>query len=110
MKSLPAAPRTVAIPIDALEPLIDLIVDRVEARVLTRLVEPKATNNGQTTPGPSRTYSVRQAAQVLGVGRNAIYELVRTGQLGALRLGAEGHRIVIPHDAVERLLAEEKRP
>jgi excisionase family DNA binding protein len=53
-----------------------------------------------------RTYTVREAAKVLGVGRNGVYELVRSGRLGSLRLGAEGHRIVIPRDAVERLLAE----
>jgi excisionase family DNA binding protein len=53
-----------------------------------------------------RTYNVREAAQILGVGRNNVYELVRSGRLRALRLGAEGHRIVIPRDAIDELLAE----
>ena len=52
-----------------------------------------------------RTYKVAEAARILGVGRNGIYDLVRSGRLRALRLGAEGHRIVIPRDAIDELLA-----
>jgi excisionase family DNA binding protein len=60
-----------------------------------------------------RTYTVREVAAILGVGRNAIYEQVRAGTIPALRLGAAGHKIVIPHDAVDRLLeapAAQERP
>lgn len=56
-------------------------------------------------PLERRTYNVPEAARILGVGRNGIYELVRSGRLRALRLGAEGHRIVIPRDAIDELLA-----
>jgi excisionase family DNA binding protein len=52
-----------------------------------------------------RTYTVKEAAAVLGIGRNAVYELVHSGQLGVLRLGAQGHRMLIPKDAIECLLA-----
>jgi excisionase family DNA binding protein len=52
-----------------------------------------------------RTYTVKEAAQVLGVGRNAVYGLVHSGQLGVLRLGPHGYRMLIPQDAIERLLA-----
>lgn len=52
-----------------------------------------------------RTYNVAEAARVLGVGRNGVYALVRSGRLRALRLGAEGHRIVIPRDAIDELLS-----
>lgn len=52
-----------------------------------------------------RTYNVAEAARILGVGRNGIYALVRSGRLRALRLGAEEHRIVIPRDAIDELLA-----
>jgi excisionase family DNA binding protein len=52
-----------------------------------------------------RTYRVTEAARILGVGRNGVYELVRSGRLRALHLGAEGHRIVIPRDAIDELLA-----
>jgi excisionase family DNA binding protein len=51
-----------------------------------------------------RTYTASEAAKILGIGRRGVYELVRAGRLGALRLGAEGHRILIPHAAIERLL------
>jgi excisionase family DNA binding protein len=45
-----------------------------------------------------------KVAAILGVGRNAIYEQVRAGTIPALRLGSAGHKMVIPHDAIERLL------
>lgn len=39
------------------------------------------------------TVTVEQAAEVLGVARSTAYELVRTGELGCLRLR---RRIVVP--------------
>jgi len=62
-------------------------------------------NPPRAAPSERRTYNVAEAAAVLGVGRNGVYELVRSGRLRALRLGAEGHRIVIPRDAIDELLA-----
>ena len=50
-----------------------------------------------------RTLTVLEAARVLGVGRGTAYELVRSGQLPALRLGPK--RIVIPREGLNRLLA-----
>lgn len=47
------------------------------------------------------TYSVEEAAQILGVGRAAAYTAVRLGQLPAVRIG----RLVrIPKRALERWL------
>lgn len=48
-----------------------------------------------------RTYTVREAAQVLGLGRNATYSAIYRGEVPALRLG---RRIVVPMDALHRLL------
>jgi len=69
------------------------------------LSQPELRNFARRQRLERRTYTAAEAARVLGIGRRGVYELVRAGRLGALRLGAEGHRILIPHDAVERLLA-----
>jgi excisionase family DNA binding protein len=53
--------------------------------------------------GPARaTYTVEEAARVLGIGRSLAYALVRTGQLPALRIG---RRLVVPRAALDRLVA-----
>jgi excisionase family DNA binding protein len=48
-----------------------------------------------------RTYTVPEAAEALGIGRNAAYEAARTGQLPTIRIGK---RILVPLVALERLL------
>jgi excisionase family DNA binding protein len=48
-----------------------------------------------------RTYSVREASQVLGLSRNATYGAIYRGKIPALRFG---RRIVVPKDALQRLL------
>lgn len=47
------------------------------------------------------TYSVDEAARLLGVGRTSMYALVHRGEISYLRVG---RRIVIPRDALSRLL------
>jgi excisionase family DNA binding protein len=46
--------------------------------------------------------SVDEAAQYLGVGRNAVYEAVRSGEIPSLRIG---RRIRIPTQALLKKLA-----
>ena len=48
-----------------------------------------------------KTYTVPEAAEALGIGRNAAYEAARTGQLPTIRIGK---RILVPVVALERLL------
>jgi excisionase family DNA binding protein len=50
---------------------------------------------------PKLTYSVTEAARLLGISRSSAYECVHRGDLPALTLG---RRIVIPRMALERLL------
>ncbi len=50
-----------------------------------------------------RTYSVPEAATVLGIGRSAAYEAARTGEIPTIRIGK---RILVPVAALERLLAD----
>jgi excisionase family DNA binding protein len=49
-----------------------------------------------------RTMSVAEAAEILGIGRNAAYEAVKTGQIPAIKIGK---RILVPRAALDRLLA-----
>jgi excisionase family DNA binding protein len=60
-----------------------------------------------TDPCPTRgdraplTLSVPEAAKLLGVSRDLVYDLVAQGELPALRLG---RRIVLPRRALEELV------
>lgn len=47
------------------------------------------------------THTVEEAAEILGIGRNSAYEAIRRGEIPALRLG---RRLVVPKQALERLL------
>jgi excisionase family DNA binding protein len=48
--------------------------------------------------------SPRMAAPILGIGRDAVYELVREGRLRAVRLG---RKILIPVSELEAFVARE---
>ena len=49
------------------------------------------------------TYSIPEAAEVLGIGRNLAYELAKRGELpGLIRLGEK--RVVCSKLAIEKLL------
>lgn len=52
------------------------------------------------TAGP-RTYTVEEAASVLGISRSHAYACARTGELPSLRLR---RRIVVPAHALEMML------
>ena len=52
---------------------------------------------------PSRTMSVEEAADELGIGRTTAYMAARNGTLpGVIRIG---RRMVVSREAIERLLA-----
>ena len=46
-----------------------------------------------------------EAARVLGIGRTFVYQLLATGKLESFKLG---RRRLVPIDAIERLIAEER--
>ena len=48
-----------------------------------------------------QTYNVPEVAKIIGVGRNAVYEAAKRGDVRAIQIGK---RIVIPRSEVERLL------
>jgi excisionase family DNA binding protein len=51
--------------------------------------------------------TVTEAAELLGISRSLAYDLARTGQLPALRLG---RRLVIPITALLSLLEQSNTP
>ena len=46
-----------------------------------------------------------EAASVLGIGRNRIFELIRTGELGSVKYGRTR---LIPRDAINQFLKVKK--
>jgi len=78
----PATERRPAMPTDRVNPLTEL----------------------HPRPAPAsgrRTYSVPEAAAILGISRAKAYECVRRGELRALSFG---RRIVVPASVIEELL------
>ena len=55
----------------------------------------------QPEPLGRRTFTVREAAQVLGIGRDATYAAVQAGTIPSIRVG---RRVVIPREAIGRIL------
>jgi excisionase family DNA binding protein len=47
------------------------------------------------------TVTVEEAAELLGIGRNAGYEGVRRGEIPSIRIGK---RLLVPRAALERML------
>jgi excisionase family DNA binding protein len=49
-----------------------------------------------------RTFTVEEAGAILGIGRNAAYEAVKTGQVPAIRIGK---RLLVPRTELDKLLS-----
>jgi len=48
------------------------------------------------------THTIPEAGRILGIGRNSAYLAAKRGQIPALRIG---RRLVVPHIALQHLLA-----
>lgn len=57
--------------------------------------------------GNKKAYSVAQTAKVLGIGRNAAYQMVRDGIIPSFRIST--NRIIIPISALDDWLSEQAR-
>lgn len=56
-----------------------------------------------TNETPERqTFSVDEAAEILGVSRNSAYAAAKAGELPTIKLG---RRLLVPKAALDRLLA-----
>jgi len=54
------------------------------------------------------TYSVTEAARVLGVGQHSVYQAIREGRLPALRVGRKP-KLRIPRVVIQELLCHPER-
>jgi excisionase family DNA binding protein len=50
-----------------------------------------------------RTYTVTEAARILGISRSSAYEAVRRGEIASITIG---HRIVIARATIDELLGD----
>lgn len=71
---------------------------------IAQLFPPAPPDPPAPAPVERRTYSVAEAAGVLGISTAMGYKLVREGKLEHLKLGA---RVVIPRRVIARMLGEE---
>lgn len=53
------------------------------------------------------TYTVMEAAKILGIGRDTAYRAVLEGQIPSIRIGK---RLLIPKQALEKLLDRPQKP
>lgn len=58
---------------------------------------------GDRLPVARRTYSIREAAEILGVGKNLLYDQASRGAIPCLKIG---RRMVIPHKGLLEMLGE----
>ena len=57
---------------------------------------------GQVNTADKLTYSVREAARILGLSKNSTYSGIRTGEIPHITVGK---RILIPKCSIDALLA-----
>lgn len=55
----------------------------------------------------SRTLTIDEAAQVLGISRYLAYEQARTGKIAGVAVLKVGRRLLVPRAALDRVLAGE---
>lgn len=62
---------------------------------------PEQPTTGDNEAAERRTYTVAEAAKILGIGRNTAYEACNAGEIPTIRLGG---RILVPKAALDELL------
>ena len=61
-----------------------------------------AMNNNTSTPDGKFAYSIEEAAELLSIKRDSLYELINTDQLGSFKVGA---RRLIARQQLEAFIA-----
>lgn len=83
---------------------VDVLQQLVDERVRALLAEYRCTCHtpGQKAGAPPRTaYSVLEVATSIGYSKRHVYDLIRTGELHAIR---SGRRVVVPVEALAEYL------
>jgi excisionase family DNA binding protein len=52
-----------------------------------------------------RTFSIEEAAAMLGISRASAFQYAKAGKLPVIRLGGHKSRLLVPRAALERMLA-----
>ena len=77
-----------------------------DAKVITSVgARGRAGDEGRSIS--RQTFTVTEAAEIIGVGRSTFYELVKSGRVPSLRLG---RRVVIPTQVIESMLTLQREP
>jgi excisionase family DNA binding protein len=66
---------------------------------------PKALAARVSEPPARRLYSIKDAAELLSVDKNYVYQLAYSGRLATVKLG---RRRLVPSEALDALIAELK--
>jgi excisionase family DNA binding protein len=57
------------------------------------------------TPAQRRTYDIPEAAELLGIGRNAGYQAAANGEIPVIKVG---NRLLVPRAKLDRMLGIEE--
>ena len=88
---------------------VDVLQQLVDERVRALLAEHRCSchASGQKAGAPPRTaYSVSEVAHSIGYSDRYVYDLIRSGELDAIR---GGRRVVVPVEALTAYLATAPR-
>jgi excisionase family DNA binding protein len=79
-----------------------IVIDMRNVMTLQVQAPRSARPTASRSPVRAKTYTVAEAANLLGISRSHAYVCVKTGELPSLRFR---RRIVIPAHAIENMLA-----
>ena len=90
------------------EEQVHQVVDEVLRRLgsTAALQEPEYLDNStsqQSSPGPKMTLSVREAAELIGISKPKMYELIHSNEIPSIHVGK---KIVIARQALMDWLSE----
>lgn len=67
-------------------------------------MEPHLVQEALVSETEKRTYTIVEAARLLGIGRTVCYEAARQGQIPTIKVG---RRLLVPKVALDRMLRGE---
>jgi excisionase family DNA binding protein len=59
--------------------------------------------NNVVTPSELKMFSVRKTAEILGIGRTKLYQLLDAGKLQRVKVG---RKVLIPHKSIAGFLSD----
>ena len=90
-------------PTDDLEAALDRLIRQAVRKELEVLLPELLKQHLHPPRLPKPSYSISEAARVVGVSRNTMYTIAHAGQIASIRVG---NRFLIPARALEEFLGE----